>query len=81
MKRPRARFIVLLALAVILYAVTAQAGGVTFCNVCTGYTISKRGDDVLIRCPGVRDPWMTFKNCKTPKATRVGANLTLTCGG
>jgi len=81
MSRPRARFVVLLAFAVILYAATAHAAGVTFCDVCSGYTISKRGDDVLIRCPGQKDPWMTFKNCLNPKAKRVGANLTITCGG
>jgi hypothetical protein len=78
---PRARFVVLLALAVILYAAASHAGSLSLTNVCTGYTISKRGNDVLVRCPGMRDPWLTMVNCRNPTVQRAGGNITINCGG
>jgi hypothetical protein len=54
---------------------------VTFCDVCKNYMISKKGDDVYIRCPGepLDKPWMTFKDCKNPKVTRTATMVTITC--
>jgi len=66
------------ALAALVLPALAAAP-LRFCDVCAGYTISKRGDDVLIRCPGVADPWLTIKNCRNPNAQRDGSNLTITC--
>lgn len=69
-----------LCAAIFLFGVTrAHAGNVTFCNVCSGYTVSKRGDDVLIRCPGVREPWMTFTHCLNPIVQRGAGSLTINC--
>lgn len=51
-----------------------------FCDVCSGYTISKRGDDVLIRCPGMTEPWMIVKSCKKPVVQRSFNNVSITCG-
>ena len=53
---------------------------VKFADLCPGYTISKRGDDVLIRCPGMRDPWMTILSCKNPRVTRhSNGDVTIAC--
>jgi hypothetical protein len=68
-------------LITIIGLASAYASPMTFCEVCAGYTISKRGNDVLIRCPGVKDPWMTFKDCANPVVKRSAANVTITCGG
>jgi hypothetical protein len=54
---------------------------VTFCDVCAGYMISKRGNDVLIRCPGapIDQPWMTFPNCNNPTVERTPTQVKITC--
>jgi len=73
---------VIIVVALILMALTALdawARPLKLCDVCDGFTVSKRGDDVLIRCPGQTEPWMTFKNCKSPRVTRKGNNVTVTC--
>jgi len=57
------------------------APSLSFCMVCVGYTVSKRGDDVLIRCPGMKDPWMIIVHCLNPKVARSGLDITITCGG
>lgn len=52
------------------------------CGLCTGYTISKRGDDVLFRCPSRPYPWLIVKDCKNPKVVRSGprnSNVSVTC--
>ena len=68
-------------LGLLFVAGSVYADSVTFCDVCTGYTVSKRGNDVLIRCPGKTEPWMTFKNCLNPVAKRNGNSVTIICGG
>lgn len=71
-----------LAAIALLFAFTAaHAKPITFCNVCTGYTVSQRGDDVLVRCPGepIEEPWLTFYDCHNPKVTRGAGQLTITC--
>lgn len=73
--------LILLA-CLLLISFSAFAGRpVTFGEVCPGYTISKRGHDLLIRCPGEpRElPWMTIQDCKEPVAKRSGDRLTITC--
>jgi hypothetical protein len=73
---------------VVLYVTTAhsQAVGpprpVKFCDVCAGFTVSKKGDDVFIRCPGqpVTSPWMTINTCPDPKVNRTAPNnVSITC--
>lgn len=70
------------ALLAVLTMTVAEASTVTFCDVCAGYTVSKRGNDVLIRCPGqpVDRPWMTFKDCRNPRVTRAAGSLAISCG-
>lgn len=58
---------------------SAEARSVTFADVCSNYTISRRGDDLLIRCPGEKEPWMTIKECKNPRAKRSGSKVTIFC--
>ena len=70
----------MLAFGIILMMIPAAAARpVKFCDLCSGYTVSKKGDDVLIRCPGLKDPWMTIKNCPKPVVKRNGADVTITC--
>jgi hypothetical protein len=63
------------------YRVRVFLPSLSFCKVCVGYTVSKRGDDVLIRCPGMKDPWMIIVHCLNPKVARSGLDITITCGG
>jgi hypothetical protein len=61
----------------------AAAGSITF-DVCSGYTVSKKGNDVLVRCPGdpIDTPWLTFVNCLNPIADRsIPGKLVITCRG
>lgn len=46
---------------------------------CKGYTISKKGDDVLIRCPGLPDPWLIFKPCPQPTVVRRDGDFSVYC--
>lgn len=76
--------LVIIALALGLTMSDARGAGrpLTFGNVCSGYTISKRGDStVLIRCPGdpLDRPWMTIERCRNPRVTRTGDMLTIRC--
>lgn len=65
--------------AVLLAAwIDAQAVTLTFW-ICDGYTLSRRGDDVLVRCPNKPDPVFTFRNCKTPIVKRLPDRIVLTC--
>ena len=68
-------------LAACLAVPALAAKPITFCGVCPGYMISKKGNDVLIRCPGepLDKPWMTFKDCKNPKVTRTPTMVTINC--
>lgn len=68
-----------LLLVLVLVGVAEAMNPVRLCGLCTGYTISTRGDDTLIRCPGLRDPWLTLKNCTKPVATRRNDSVTITC--
>jgi hypothetical protein len=55
---------------------------IKFCDVCAGFTVSKRGTDVLIRCPGapIATPWMTIRECSAPKVDRTQpSNVSITC--
>lgn len=55
---------------------------IKFCDVCAGFTVSKRGNDVLIRCPGrpLDKPWMTLQNCVNPKVDRTQpSNVSINC--
>ena len=75
----------LLAVAIIglvLVEVThAAARPVSFSDVCIGFTISKKGNDVLIRCPGepMDRPWMTIKDCKNPVVQRTATTVKISC--
>jgi len=75
----------LLAVAIIglvLVEVThAAARSVSFYDVCVGFMISKRGNDVLIRCPGapLDQPWMTIKDCKNPVVQRTATTVQIAC--
>lgn len=78
----KAGLIALLVTVLLLYAVTGNARPVKFADLCAGYTISKRGDDVLIRCPGDQhqQPWMTITKCPKPKVTRHrNGDVTIAC--
>ena len=69
-------------ISLVLLALPAMAAQpVTYCDLCAGYTVSRKGDDVLIRCPGApRDqPWMTIKDCKNPRMTQRPDRVTITC--
>ena len=57
----------------------AATKNLVLCDVCEGYTLSKKGDDLLIRCPNKTDPWMILANCKNPIAKKVGNKITITC--
>lgn len=73
------RWLAVLALAL---ATSAYGGTITFADVCAGYTVSKRGDDVLVRCPGMgyETPWLTVKNCRNPVVDRsVPGRLKISC--
>jgi hypothetical protein len=69
------------ALLLALVSVAAFAARpVKFADLCPGYTISKRGDDVLIRCPGLTEPWMTIQKCRNPRVTRhSNGDVTIAC--
>ena len=77
----------MLVTMVMLVAVRAWAAHVgppnplKFCEVCTGFTLSKRGTDVLIRCPGqpINQPWLTIRECADPKVVRAANNVAITC--
>ena len=69
----------IVALLLALDATAATSKPLRLCDVCEGFTISKRGDDLLIRCPGKPEPWMTIKDCKSPRVTRSGNNITINC--
>lgn len=58
-----------------------QAGSsLSLCNLCEGYTISKRADGaVVIRCPGRAEPVFVLQNCVNPSVKRVGTQATVTC--
>jgi hypothetical protein len=65
---------------VFLMVASANAGSVAFCDLCTGFTVSKRGTDVLLRCPGKATPWMTIKDCANPKVDRsVPSRVSIAC--
>ena len=71
-------------LALVYSDTLAQAATrpVKLCDLCAGYTVSKRGNDVLIRCPGMAQPWMIVSPCLNPKVVRSGvnnSNVTITC--
>ena len=68
------------ALLLALFAGNASAAGISLCELCTGYTLTKRSDgSVLVRCPGQVKPLFTLQNCRNPVVTRNGANVTITC--
>lgn len=48
---------------------------------CKGYTISKKDDAVLIRCPGVpvETPFLTFRPCPTPNVVRRANDFSVFC--
>ena len=80
----RLTHVVLLVGLLSIAATAAQAARrpLTFSEVCSGYTVSKRGTDVIIRCPGdpTDQPWFTFKNCPRPVVDRSKPGLlTITC--
>ena len=69
-----------LALVSLLFAGNASAAGISLCNLCTGYTISKRADGaVIVRCPGQAAPLFVLTKCVNPAVTRSGATATITC--
>lgn len=76
-------FALALALLAVLLAsvvITAHAAGITLCNLCTNFTISKRGDGaVLIRCPGRAAPLFVMQNCARPVVTRTLTSTTIEC--
>jgi len=73
--------LLVVVVGLVLVEATHAARPVTFCDVCPGYMISKKGDDVYIRCPGepMDKAWMIFKDCKNPKVTRTATMVTITC--
>lgn len=57
----------------------AFARPLSITNLCEGFTISQRGNDVLLRCPGDATPFMTFKGCTRPVVQRSKYSVTITC--
>lgn len=56
----------------------------TLRELCTGYLVSKRGNDTLIRCPGddfeTAPPWFLRKGCMLPIVDRsVPGQVTIRC--
>ena len=71
----------LLALFALLVSSTQVFGApISLCNLCTGYTISKRADGaVIVRCPGQTAPLFVLTACRNPAVTRSGTTATITC--
>lgn len=70
-------FICVMTLA--LWAAAALGASISLCNLCANYTVSKRGNDVLIRCPGRIDPVFVLTKCANPSVLRSGGQVTITC--
>lgn len=74
----------LAAAAVLLSAMTPPLAAAVFSKdgLCDAFRLVKRGQDLVVVCPGPAD-WMTVKNwfvlCPKTKATKVGANLRVEC--
>ena len=74
------------AIILALLAGTAYAQGVTFANVCSGFTLKQSAKGLEIWCPGKPLPWMTITAC--PKGVTATASqnnatglVTITCDG
>ena len=79
----RSSSLLLLAAAVILLVAVAPAGAaepVTF-KVCNNQppAFKRAGDDLLITCPGKKEPTLTLKGCVGSRVTRIGLDYTVTC--
>jgi hypothetical protein len=72
---------VMLFIALCFVALTAFAGSVTFCDVCTPARYVQRGSDLLIYCPGEAQPWLTYKGCKNARVTwdRTKTKIRVVC--
>lgn len=76
-----------ISIFLLLFAPLADARPVTFCDVCPGYAISKKGNDVLIRCPvpagsppGTKgELWLTVQGCQNASVQRSATQVTVTC--
>lgn len=67
-------------LLIFLLAGNASAAGISLCELCTGYMLTKRSDGaVLVRCPGQVKPLFVLQNCRNPVVTRTGSAATITC--
>ena len=73
--------LLLSALLVVYASSVGAARPLTFCDLCAGFTVSKKDNDILIRCPSApRDqPWLTIKDCKNPRMTQLKDKVTITC--
>jgi hypothetical protein len=75
---------IVLTLLMALFAMSsvhAQGTKLTICDVCAGAQFTKKGNDVIWRCPGMKEPYMVFKDCLNPKVERNkdGSVKSLTC--
>lgn len=59
-----------LSLSLALLCADATAGTITLADVCDGYMLTRRASDgaLIVRCPGVPEPWLTLPDCKRPAA-------------
>lgn len=78
--------IVLLAVCMAPHAWGQGLERVTLANVCVGYTLSARGEDVYVRCPATPPPgppWLRVVGCArggTPVVDRsVAGRVVITC--
>ena len=78
----RACVVALIAIVLgMVVATCVHARPVTFANLCWGYTLSKRGNDVLVRCPNdpQSTPWLTIVGCGNPTVVRTATMVTISC--
>lgn len=56
---------------------------IPLCDLCPGYTVSKLGDGIVIRCPGddALKPFWPLKDCRAAQAQKAATTLLLRCGG
>ena len=51
-------------------------------DVCRGFTIERKGDDLEYTCPGAKTPWLTMRGCKFARKQYDGYRTTkIKCEG